>query len=217
MEKLITVKGIGNINIKPDLIIVNMELVSNKDSYDETMKVATESIDKLSVCLEEVGIDRSELKTTNFDIRRKYESYYDEDNNYKDRFDGYECNQQLRLELDLDMEKLSNIIEAITLSGVDPKFNIRFSVKDKNAVNEEILINATENARRKAEILVKASNEKLGDIVSIDYSFSDIDIYSDTTYQVQEKIGYMEQAYSPSIQPEDIKINDTVTFVWKIK
>ena len=42
MERLITVKGIGNVNVKPDLIIINMELLSHKYDYEETMKLATD-------------------------------------------------------------------------------------------------------------------------------------------------------------------------------
>jgi uncharacterized protein YggE len=45
------------------------------------------------------------------------------------------------------------VLTAIANAPVDPKLNIQFSVKDKAAVNEELLVSATENAKRKVDIL----------------------------------------------------------------
>ncbi|CUO68282.1 SIMPL domain-containing protein [Clostridium disporicum] len=217
MERLITVKGIGNISVTPDLIIITMNLVSHKYNYDETMKLATESVNELEKAIEEVGFNKKDLKTTNFNITTSYKSYYDENNNYKSKFDGYKCEQDLKLEFDLDMEILSKVITAITKSKVDPRFNIRFSVKDKDEINKELLIKATENARSKAEVLTKAARVTLGRLVSIDYNWSEINIYSNTTYEIENKSYAIAETYAPSIEPEDIKISDTVAFVWEIK
>ena len=217
MERLITVKGIGNISVTPDLIIITMNLVSHKYNYDETMKLATESVNELEKVIEEVGFNKKDLKTTNFNITTSYKSYYDENNNYKSKFDGYKCEQDLKLEFDLDMEILSKVITAITKSKVEPRFNIRFSVKDKDEINKELLIKATENARSKAEVLTKAARVTLGRLVSIDYNWSEINIYSNTTYEIENKSYAIAETYAPSIEPEDIKISDTVAFVWEIK
>ena len=217
MERLITVKGIGNVNVKPDLIIINMELVSHKYDYEETMKLATDSVSKLEKAIEEAGFNKKELKTTSFNIRTSYKSYYDENKNYKNKFDGYICEQGLKLQFDLDMQVLSKVLTAITKSGVEPRLNIRFSVKDKDKVNEELLINATENARRKAEVLAKASKVNLGKLLTINYNWSEVGIYSKTTYEMENKSLVMEEAYAPNIEPDDIELSDTVTFVWEIK
>lgn len=217
MERLITVKGIGNISVTPDLIIITMNLVSHKYNYDETMKLATESVNELEKAIEEVGFNKKDLKTTNFNITTSYKSYYDENNNYNSKFDGYKCEQDLKLEFDLDMEILSKVITAITKSKVEPRFNIRFSVKDKDEINKELLIKATENARSKAEVLTKAARVTLGRLVSIDYNWSEINIYSNTTYEIENKSYAIAETYAPSIEPEDIKISDTVAFVWEIK
>ena len=167
--------------------------------------------------VKEPNFNKKDLKTTNFNITTSYKSYYDENNNYKSKFDGYKCEQDLKLEFDLDMEILSKVITAITKSKVEPRFNIRFSVKDKDEINKELLIKATENARSKAEVLTKAARVTLGRLVSIDYNWSEINIYSNTTYEIENKSYAIAETYAPSIEPEDIKISDTVAFVWEIK
>lgn len=217
MERLITVKGIGNISVKPDLIIITMSLVSHKYDYDDTMKLATESISALENAIEKSGFDKKELKTTSFNITTSYKSYYDENNKHKSKFDGYICEQDLKLQFDLDMKVLSKVITEIAKSGVEPRLNIRFSVKDKDAVNEELLIKATENARRKAEVLAKASRVNLGRLISIDYNWGEVSIYSKTTYEMDNKSLVMEASYAPNIEPDDINVSDTVAFVWEIK
>ena len=217
MERLITVKGIANIKVKPDLIVITMNLVSHKYNYDETMKLAAESVDALERAIEEVGFNKKDLKTTRFNITTNYTNYYDENNKYKSKFDGYKSEQDLKLQFDLDMELLSKVLTAIANSKVEPRFNIRFSVKDKDVINEELLIKATENARSKAEILTKASRTTLGKLVNIDYSWSEINIYSKTNYEIENKSYVMEESYAPNIEPDEINVSDTITFVWEIK
>lgn len=217
MDHLITVRGTANISVKPDLIIVSMDLVSHKYNYEDTMALATNSVVAIEKAIKSVGFNEKELKTTSFNINTSYKSYYDEDNKYKSKFDGYVCEQGLKLQFDLDMKVLSNVLVAIAESKVNPKLNIGFSVKDKDAVSEELLIKATENARKKAEVLAKASRVNLGKLVSIDYNWSELNIYSHTSYEMESKSLVMEESYAPNIEPDDINVRDTVAFVWEIR
>lgn len=217
MDHLITVRGTANISVKPDLIIVSMDLVSHKYNYEDTMALATNSVVAIEKAIKSVGFNEKELKTTSFNINTSYKSYYDEDNKYKSKFDGYVCEQGLKLQFDLDMKVLSNVLVAIAESKVNPKLNIGFSVKDKDAVSEELLIKATENARKKAEVLAKASRVNLGKLVSIDYNWSELNIYSHTSYEMESKSLVMEESYAPNIEPDDINVSDTVAFVWEIR
>ena len=216
MNRTITIKGTGKVSVKPDLIIITMHLESHDYVYEKTMKLAAESVNILQNAIEKAGFNKDNLKTTDFNIRTHYESYRDKDNNYKSRFDGYICEHGLKLEFDFDTEVLSNVLTAIGEAMVEPNLNIQFSVKDKDAVNEELLIRATENAKRKAEILTKASNIALGDLISIDYNWGDLYLYSNTSYNMEDRCMAFK-ASAPDIEPDDIDVSDTVTFVWEIK
>ncbi|MDR7855930.1 SIMPL domain-containing protein [Tissierella sp.] len=217
MNRLITVKGTGNVSVKTDLIIITMNLESQQLEYDQTMQFATDSVNIITSAIETVGFDKKDLKTTSFNVRTHYESYRDKDNNYKSRFDGYICEQGLKLEFDFDPKVMSNVLSAIAKATVNPKLNIQFSVKDKAAVSEELLIQATENARKKAEILSKASGVDLGNLINIDYNWGELHLYSPTRYDMEDRCMVMESSCAPEIEPDDISISDTVTFVWEIK
>lgn len=217
MNRIITVKGTGNVKVKPDLIVITMSLESIHLDYNRTMKLAAEAVEGLLKAIQSLGFVKTDLKTTNFNISTHYESYRDNDNNYKSKFDGYLCEQGLKLEFDFDTEMLSKVLTTISKANIEPRLNIQFSVKDKDAVSEELLFSATENAKRKAEILAKASGVILGDLISIEYNWGELHLYSQTRFAMEDQLMKLSESSAPSIEPEDIDVSDTVSFVWEIK
>lgn len=217
MNKTITVKGIGRAAAKPDLVVLKMDLSTRKMKYEETMDFAAMRIESLTKTLEKVGFKKQDLKTINFDIDTVYESEKDQYGNYHHIFKGYKIRQSLKLEFDFDMKRLAETLTAVGECDSKPELSIRFSIKDISALNKEMLRSASVNARRKAEILCQASGAKLGNLISIDYNWGEVDIYSHTNYEMAEKCLTMSARRTIDIEPEDIDINDTVTFVWEIE
>lgn len=215
MNRTITVKGTGSVRTKPDLIAISFGLESIDYDYEQTMRFATKAIEELSKATEAAGIDRKNLKTTNFNINTSYESYQDEKKQYKRRFAGYICTQDVRLEFAFDTEILAKVLTEVSKADADPTMNVAFTVKDQEAVREELLVNATQNARQKADVLAKAAGVKLGSLVTIDYNWAELTMYSTTQY-AQESRHMMLSESAPEFNPEDIESSDTVTFIWEI-
>lgn len=213
-ERIIKVTGIGNVSVKPDLIIITMKLEKTDYSYNGVMQQSSDVLDKLRSSLVSVGFEKDNLKTTDFKIESDYESYKDNRGNWKEKFNGYKCIHRLKLEFNFDMELLNKTLAAISSSGSDPEFNIDFSVKNKNAVSEQLLQNAIKNASEKAAILSAASDVSLGAIQRIDYSWGELHLYSES--KMIEPLCCAAEASPIDIEPEDIKAEDTVTVVWLI-
>lgn len=214
MNRTITITGVGKVSVKPDLIVITMGLETIDYEYEKMMQLATTAISKLNEAVISVGFGKKDLKTTYFNIDTYYESYRDKNEEYKRRFAGYKCQHNLKLEFDSDADQLSKVLSAISRSEVFPELNIQFTVKDSSAVSEQLLINATENAHRKAKILAHAAGADLGKLLQIDYSWNDIYFHSETSYQRNSKI--MLEAAAPDIEPEDINVQDSVSFKWEI-
>ncbi len=68
----------------------------------------------------------------------------------------------------------------------------------------------------KAEILAKASGVSLGDLISIEYNWGELHLYSQTSYALRENQITIDSLSSPDIVPDDIAVSDTVSFVWEI-
>ena len=102
-----------------------------------------------------------------------------------------------------------------------PKFQFSFFVKDVEASKNELLGKAVTDAKAKAEVLTSAAGVKLLDILSIDYSWGEIDfeispMRGDLGYG-EYKMALAEPAgYDIDIESDDIEVNDTVTVVWGI-
>lgn len=111
------------------------------------------------------------------------------------------------------------MLGAIAVCIAEPELNVQFTVKDKEAVDAALLQSACANAKAKAEILTKASGVTLGELVSIDYNWGELHLFSQTQYDMEDDCMRMGSAAPTSIEiePDDIDISDSVTFVWEIK
>ena len=177
------------------------------------MALAQEKLEDLYKSLETVGFERKEVKTAGFNVGTKHDYVKDKNGNSVLMFLGYDVEHSLKVSFDFDLKRLSETLNAIYICKAKPNVDIKFTVKDDSGV-EEVLRNATINARRKADILALSSGVKLGKIVSIEYSWQDIELYSDTKYFDKMPLSKMANI---EIEPEDIKIEDVVTFIWEIE
>lgn len=217
MARTITVKGIGKTSAKPDYVVLTMTLESKHKDYDKAMSMAGDHIQHLNEILCGIGFETGSVKTTNFNVRTDYDRVKDRNGNYQSVFSGYEVTHNLKLAFDFDMGRLSQALVAIAGCLSRPQLSVAFTVKDATAINEEMLRSATANAKRKAEILCEASGVTLGDLVAIDYNWGELDIYSHTHYDCCEEAMPMMACKSIDIDPDDIDVSDTATFVWEIK
>lgn len=222
MDRIITVKGIGHITAKPDYVVIYMTIDATNKKYEKAVEEASDKIDDLSSALIKTGLEKDDLKTVDFRINiatgyKKNIRGVGETVNL-----GYTCTNRIKLSFDFESEKLSEVIDTITTCVSDPKINVTFTVKDEEAVKDELLKSAGTNARRRAEILCEAAGAKLGKLVSVNYNWNEISVLSPTQFGTNY-LGNTAQVfnedimYAPkSIQPDDIDLSDNAVFVWEI-
>ncbi|WP_371261838.1 SIMPL domain-containing protein [Selenomonas ruminantium] len=98
----------------------------------------------------------------------------------------------------------------------DPDVRIGFALSDIDGAKKEILEKATKDALEKANILCNAANVKLGQLLSIDYSWDEISFEAHDKFRMSDlSIGGEEASFD--FEPDDIKASDTVEFTWEIK
>lgn len=214
--RTITVKGIGAVSVKPDLIVLGLSMETAEYEYDAAMKAAAEKIDFLNKALEAAGFEKKSAKTADFRVRADYDRLNDGKGNYTSVFMGYKCRHELKIEFDFDTKRLAKALSEISKCIAKPEISIDFTVKDSSAVSGELLKAAVKNAREKAEILCAASGAKLGELLSIDYNWGELHLYSATDYDVEGNCMMLGAADDMDIEPEEIKARDTATFAWEI-
>lgn len=219
MPRTITVKGMGRVTTAPDYVVISMSLEAHEKNYEATMGLAANKIEQLNASLAEIGFEKKSVKTTNFNVRTDYDRVKDKNGNYSSVFNGYICTHRLKVEFDFDTKSLARTLYAISSCLANPELSISFTVKDPSAVNTELLKSATINAKKKAQILCEASGVELGQLLTIDYNWGELNIVSRTDYMLEEKCMAMPVGglADIDIEPDDIDVSDTATFVWEIK
>lgn len=220
MIRTITVKGVGTASVKPDYITLTMTIETQDKSYNKAMLDASKRIEMIQKAVEGIGYVKEDVKTLNFNVDTRYENIKDRQGNYRREFTGYACTYHLKLAFDFESKQLAKALSSVALCGANPELNIAFTVKNPAKVSEDLLVRATENAQKKAVILCRASNAELGQLLSIDYNWGELNVISNTRYAMEDLMmpcAAMNADYTPEIEPDDIDVRDTVTFVWEIR
>ena len=211
-EPYIKIKGVGRIKRAPDTIVLSLDIEEKDACYSDAVEGAAKQLRIMQGNLAAVRFKKQDLKTNDFTINPDYEDFRDENGNYTRHFLGYKVNQSLSLSFPLDMETLKNVMSVLAMCVVNPEVRIGLTISDEEGIKKELLKSATQDAIEKANILCEASNVKLGRLLSIDYSWKELCFASMDKYE-------MFEAHSADfdMQPDDIKISDTVEFIWELK
>lgn len=220
MDKTLKITGKGKISVKPDRIRLNMTMEESYKEYEVTLSQSSEVTKILKELFISLGFKKDDLKSRSFDIDTKYESYKAKDQSWKKRLVGYTYTHHMLIEFDADNKKLGKILYALAHSVITPEISIEYTVSDPEKYKDELLKNAIEDSKHKAKVLAHAANVELGDIVSIDYSWGEINFVSEpiqnfvfaSAENTRDRTGY-----DIDIEADDIDVADTVTVIWDIK
>ena len=216
--RTIRVTGKGQLKVHPDMTRITMDLEGLCKEYSEALERSVKDTEELKDLLAPFGFERTDIKTPSFGVDAEYESYKVKDE-YKQRFVGYKYRHVLKVEFESDNRRLGKILYALANSLLHPEFRISYTVKDPEAVKNELLGKAVKDAKEKAAVLSGAAGIALGEIQSVDYSWGEINFDVSPLKQLgmygAPPVG--SAGYDLDVEPDDIDAEDTVTVVWEIR
>ncbi len=215
-ERVIRVKGQGTVSIPPDCIEINIKLHETYRTYEQSMEAAAESLEEIREVLKPLGFEKKDIKTSKFSIDSKYDSKRNKDGNYESYFVGYKYTNELSIEFDNDNKKLGKVLYALSKCSSKPEFSIKYKMKDYSQMKELLLERSVADAKKKALIISKAAGVTLGEIINIDYSWSDIKIYHEDNVLYESMECCESSVEAIDLQSEDLSTSDTVTVTWEI-
>lgn len=218
MERTLRITGTGKLSIKPDLITIFLTIQNLKKDYDELLKTSAKATNEIKNLLEEVGFKKDDIKTISFNIDTEYDSYRDELNNYIKKFKGFCFTHKMKIQFEANNKTLGQVLYALSKCKSNPTFSIVYTVSNPEEYKNQLLENAITDSKEKALVIAKASNVQLGDILSIDYSWGELDIYA-VPFNSKRMIldENCSTSYELDINVDDIDVSDTITVVWNIK
>ncbi|MBO7668933.1 MAG: SIMPL domain-containing protein [Firmicutes bacterium] len=220
-KRTIRVTGKGSVSVKPDTTRLTVTLRGTYKDYQETLSRSARDTEALKDVLQSLGFERGELKTLSFDVDTRYESVQDQGRNFRQVFVGYEYTHMTKLDFPSDNELLGRTLYALAASELKPEFRLSYTVKDQEAVKNELLGRAVEDALAKARVLTRAAGVSLKEILNIDYSWAEVSFEVQPlrrSLEADMATGVMnaKASYDMDIEPDDIRVSDTVTVVWEI-
>lgn len=219
MNRLMRVTGKGTIRVKPDTTRLLITLDGTEKEYGEALKRGAKDTQTLQAILQKIGFEPEELKTLNLDVTPKWDSVYNGKMRKYDRvFLGYDFTHELKLEFPKDNTLLGKVLSVLATSSIKPSFQILYTVRDQEALKNELLGNAVSDACEKAKVLAKAAGVKLKEIQTIDYSWGEVRFETDFIAKPMALVDLEGQSdINMDIEPDDIERTDTVTVVWEIE
>lgn len=215
--RTISIKGVGKAKRNPDLVIFNISTNVESKEYAKSIENSNRLVNKLKDEFEAIGFEKCDIKTTYYNSRPIYQSVEVGvvSKRYERVLEGYVVEHNLKVEFDLDNDRIDEVINCLKKFENNLTFDINFSVRDRDGMKRDVIVDATRNARFNAEVLAEASSVKLGDLIKIEYNWVDFNFISSTDFDMS--MSYMYDNTSMDFAPEEIEITDNVSFVWEIK
>ncbi|WML45257.1 SIMPL domain-containing protein [Neobacillus sp. PS3-40] len=144
---LLEVVGDGEITIPPNLATINLGVVTEGKELIQAEQENAISITKIINSLLSLGVPKKLIQT--FDYR--IESEYDFDQG-KQLFRGYKVTHLLNVKIE-DLNLVGKIVDTSVQQGANYVANVQFTVKNKEAVYQQALSAAIDNALHKAQTI----------------------------------------------------------------
>lgn len=167
-SRSISVTGEGEASGPPDQAEVSAGVQILADTVIEATRQNQSVIERIMAALEEQGIPQEKIQTSNYSIWAE-QNY--QDPRQQNRISGYRVSNIVSVSID-DIEKIGEVLAAVTNAGANTIHGIQFGVRDTAALEQKARVAAMTDARARAEALAKLAGVQLGEVMSISTSLS---------------------------------------------
>jgi uncharacterized protein len=168
-SRSISVTGQGEASGPPDQAEVSAGVQILAETVIEATRQNQSVIERIMAALEEQGIPPEKIQTSNYSIWA--EQNYPGDPRQQGRISGYRVSNVVNVGIE-DIEKVGEVLAAVTNAGANTIHGIQFGVRDTAALEQKAREAAMADARARAEALARLAGVQLGEVMSISTSLS---------------------------------------------
>jgi uncharacterized protein YggE len=143
----LTVTGTGKISVKPDVAYLEVGVRTldkdAKKAQDENKAIMNTIMTKLS----SLNIEEKDIQTSTYSIWPRY--HY---SNNRENLEGYEVENMLRITV-RRIDSVGDVLDAISKEGANRSHGISFGILNTDAIYEQALEKAIDEAKSKAEVM----------------------------------------------------------------
>lgn len=226
----IFMNGKAQKDFAPDLISANVVFSYRADSYDEALRGGVESVKEyIQQIAEGTDFTFEDFRTRTYSVREQThisriepKTRADLDKNLQQIVsDGFFFSQRVSLEFDYDRERLAKLLVLSSKIPNAPHLNIDFLLKDVESKKRELIADAYEDAKKKAEALANAAQKNLHDCVRVEIDpVSRSEMYDRSPIMAKQRSSVVDieqelQNIDDTFKPDDITISKQISCVWE--
>jgi uncharacterized protein YggE len=214
----VTVTGFASRVIKPDKVVLTLTVENEDAKISDAIKNNATSVSKVIEVLKSLGINDEQITTSQYSVNPVYSlervgdiecSHYAPPR--KECLVGYRATYVLTITMDSDAN-IGKVVDAVSEAGVTSITGIGFTLSEelRKSVMDELIKDAVEDAKSKAEKLLMPLGESIGKVKSMRY-------YSDYYYPYFSAPRftplYAGLATPIYVETEQINVSVEVTFL----
>ena len=157
----LTVVGEATTKERNQVANFSATLEATNEDKEAAVSQADQLVESTVSELKKFGIKVEDLQTSYSNVRQRLKNY-----NFPD--EGYVWDTYTNIEIILrDLNRAPELKNLLVRSGANDISGPEYSLEDTSSIQKSLLDEAIEDAREKAEIIAKASNHRVGKIISI--------------------------------------------------
>lgn len=205
--KTMTVVGSAQNQVTNEIAEFYAGVESYGDKKDQVIEKVNTEAGKIVTALKEFGIPEADIKTQNISVYQQQESYYDSSGSQRTRPGQWSANNSVQIIL-RDVNQVDALSALLNSTGATNVYGPNFRLDEPAGAGGELLAEALDDARAKAEKLASAQGMKLGKIISITEGYSD-----NTIYPLRDGYG----GGGAESMPGSSAVTGTVTVVYEVR
>lgn len=179
-----------------------------------SLKKVNDQVEELKKALHSLNIDKNNIVTKGFYVRQEYKSLRNI-GEIANEFVGYKTSHIIELNIAYDTPLLGKVIDKISNTIVVPRISIAFCVKNQDNIKNQCLDLAVKEATSCAKVLAKAAEVELGELLSINHSFSEVYVNQREMSRAELPRGFIGSSFK-DMNVKDLSFKANVTAEWKI-
>jgi uncharacterized protein YggE len=162
----VTASASARVYRTPDYLDVQLAVETIAPTAQEAQASCTQTMEKVLTSLKALNLDKYEPQTGTVTLQPRYNSYNREEDR---RIIGYTAVNTIRVRT-TDLKASARVIDEALKAGANRVDGIAFGIKEYLAAREEALAMAVKAAKRKAEVIAGALDQRLGKVLTVNES-----------------------------------------------
>jgi len=214
-EQTISVTGSATAFSNPDTLTVILGVESEAKTANESLSENSNLLNSVISSLNNSGISKDDIQTSNFRIYPLYDSIKDSNGNYQQILIGYRTSNTLSIQTD-KIDSAGNMIDTAVSSGANRVDNVSFQLSEDKLqkIADDLIADAINDATQKAEKALVPLKQKIVGVKSV-VIHDNIIPYYDSSMRASFD-GFAESMKSAPIMSGDEEIRTDVSVVFYI-